>query len=151
MLSLITASFLLQKIIIFANAADQENLSIYPVIMPMIVPAKNEVYLCTSIDLSETNETFWIRGFDPRVSSHIHHMALAGSNTKPPETQFNLWNCGSNGKPARDPNYPNYGVFPDATEGDDTTLYLWGMGGKRTMLPSNTGFKVSCARLSKYL
>ena len=151
MLSLIVASFLLQKIIIFANA-DQENLSIYPVIMPMIVPAKNEVYLCTSIDLSETNETFWIRGFDPRVSNgYVHHMALAGSNTKPPETKFNLWNCGSNGKPARDPNYPNHGVFPDATEGDDTTLYLWGMGGKRTMLPSNTGFKVSCARLSKYL
>ena len=31
---------------------------------------------------------------------------------------------------------------PDATEGDDTTLYLWGMGGNRTMLPPNTGFKV---------
>ena len=35
--------------------------------------------------------------------------------------------------------------FTDATEGDDTTLYLWGMGGNRTMLPPNTGFKVIIA------
>ena len=32
--------------------------------------------------------------------------------TKPPKTKFNLWNCGSNGKPATDPNYPIHGVFP---------------------------------------
>ena len=30
------------------NVENQENLSIYPVIMPMVVPARNEVYLCTS-------------------------------------------------------------------------------------------------------
>ena len=64
------------------NVENQENLSIYPVIMPMVVPARNEVYLCTSVDLSQTNETFWIRGFEPRVSDNVHHMALAGSNTK---------------------------------------------------------------------
>ena len=64
------------------------------------------------------------------------------SVSKPPKTKFNLWNCGGNGKPARDPNYPNHAVFPHSTDGDDTTLYLWGMGGKRTMLPPNTGFKV---------
>ena len=64
------------------NMENQENLSIYPVIMPMVVPARNEVYLCTSVDLSQTNETFWIRGFEPRVSDNVHHMALAGSNTK---------------------------------------------------------------------
>ena len=35
------------------------------------------------MDLSQTNETFWIRGFEPRISEgNIHHMALAGSNTK---------------------------------------------------------------------
>ena len=82
MLSLI-ALFL--QIIIISNAENvenQENLSIYPVIMPMVVPARNEVYLCTSVDLSQTNETFWIRGFEPRVSDNVHHMALAGSNTK---------------------------------------------------------------------
>jgi len=133
------------------NVENQENLSIYPVIMPMVVPARNEVYLCTSVDLSQTNETFWIRGFEPRVSDNVHHMALAGSNTKPPKTKFNLWNCGSNGKPAKDPNYPTHGVFPDATEGDDTTLYLWGMGGNRTMLPPNTGFKVGAGSKIKYL
>ena len=69
-------------------------------------------------------------------------MALAGSTTKPPETKFNLWNCGNKGRPAADPNYPNRDVFPGAREGMDTTLYLWGMGGKRTMLPKDTGFKV---------
>ena len=84
MLSLI-ALFL--QFIIISNAEnagkkEQENLSIYPVIMPMVVPARNEVYLCTSVDLSQTNETFWIRGFEPRVSDNVHHMALAGSNTK---------------------------------------------------------------------
>lgn len=84
MLSLI-ALFL--QFIIISNAenaenVEQENLSIYPVIMPMVVPARNEVYLCTSVDLSQTNETFWIRGFEPRVSDNVHHMALAGSNTK---------------------------------------------------------------------
>lgn len=127
----------------FAQESELENLSIYPIIMPMVVPAKDEVYLCTSVDLSSTNETFFVRGFEPRVSNgRIHHMALAGSTTKPPKTKFNLWNCGSNGKPAEDPNYPNHGVFPDAPDGKDTTIYLWGMGGKRTMLPKNTGFKV---------
>ena len=82
MLSLI-ALFLQFLIISNAeNVENQENLSIYPVIMPMVVPARNEVYLCTSVDLSQTNETFWIRGFEPRVSDNVHHMALAGSNTK---------------------------------------------------------------------
>ena len=81
MLSLIAFLQLLLFTAIVSNA-EQENLSIYPVIMPMIVPARNEVYLCTSVDLSKTNETFWIRGFDPRVSANVHHMALAGSNTK---------------------------------------------------------------------
>ena len=58
-----------------------EELSIYPIIMPMIVPATDEVYLCTSIDLSQTNKTFWVRGFEPKVNNpRIHHMALAGSN-----------------------------------------------------------------------
>ena len=36
---------------ILNDSDDKEELSIYPVIMPMIVPAKNEVYLCTSVDL----------------------------------------------------------------------------------------------------
>ena len=82
MLSLI--ALFLQFVIISnaENVENQENLSIYPVIMPMVVPARNEVYLCTSVDLSQTNETFWIRGFEPRVSDNVHHMALAGSNTK---------------------------------------------------------------------
>ena len=82
MLSLI--ALFLQFIIISnaENVENQENLSIYPVIMPMVVPARNEVYLCTSVDLSQTNETFWIRGFEPRVSDNVHHMALAGSDTK---------------------------------------------------------------------
>ena len=82
MLSLI--ALFIQFIIISnaENVENQENLSIYPVIMPMVVPARNEVYLCTSVDLSQTNETFWVRGFEPRVSDNVHHMALAGSNTK---------------------------------------------------------------------
>ena len=82
MLSLI--ALFLQFVIISnaENVENQENLSIYPVIMPMVVPARNEVYLCTSVDLSQTNETFWVRGFEPRVSDNVHHMALAGSNTK---------------------------------------------------------------------
>ena len=81
MLSLI-ALFLQFIIISNAENVEQENLSIYPVIMPMVVPARNEVYLCTSVDISQTNETFWIRGFEPRVSDNVHHMALAGSDTK---------------------------------------------------------------------
>ena len=57
------------------GSADSEELSIYPVIMPMIVPAKNEVYLCTSVDLSQTNKTYWIKGFEPKVKNpRIHHM-----------------------------------------------------------------------------
>jgi peptidylglycine monooxygenase len=131
---------------------DAEQLSIYPVIMPMIVPAQNEVYLCTSIDLSQTNETFWIRGFEPRVTDgRIHHMALAGSVLEPPKTRFNMWNCGNNGKPANDPNYPNHPLFPDGKEGEDTTLYLWGMGGKTTMLPKDVGFKIGANSRIKYL
>ena len=83
MLSLIVFLKIVLNTVIHVSNAEQENLSIYPVIMPMIVPAKNQVYLCTSVDLSQTNKTFWIRGFEPRVSDgNIHHMALAGSSTK---------------------------------------------------------------------
>ena len=77
-------------------AKAKEELSVYPIIMPMVVPSKNEIYLCTSIDLSQTNETFWIRGFEPRVSkSNVHHMIVAASETKPPQSPFNVWNCGN--------------------------------------------------------
>ena len=79
-----------------AKAKSKEELSVYPIIMPMVVPSKNEIYLCTSIDLSQTNETFWIRGFEPRVSkSNVHHMIVAASETKPPQSPFNVWNCGN--------------------------------------------------------
>ena len=65
------------------GSADSEELSIYPVIMPMIVPAKNEVYLCTSIDLSQTNKTYWIKGFEPKVKNpRIHHMVRERYNCK---------------------------------------------------------------------
>ena len=130
----------------------EESLSIYPAIMPMVVPSQDEVYLCTSIDLSQTNETFWVRGFEPKVSQdRIHHMAIAGSTSRPPRTQFNLWNCGNNGRPASDPNYPNFGVFPSEKDGVDTTLYLWSKGGVTTMLPEGVAFKVGADSKIKFL
>ena len=65
------------------GSADSEELSIYPIIMPMIVPAKNEVYLCTSVDLSQTNKTYWIKGFEPKVKNpRIHHMVRERYNCK---------------------------------------------------------------------
>ena len=95
---------------------EAENLSVYPIIMPMVVPSKNEVYLCTSVDLSQTNDTFWIRGFEPRVSkSRVHHMIVAASATPPPETPFNVWNCGN--EKHRDPSYPDHKVFPQVSAG----------------------------------
>ena len=39
----------------------------------------------------------------------------------------------------------------ESDEGFDTTIYLWGMGGKRTMLPSGVGFKVGANTRIKYL
>ena len=89
-------SLLFLLFITLAKAKAKEELSVYPIIMPMVVPSKNEIYLCTSIDLSQTNETFWIRGFEPRVSkSNVHHMIVAASETKPPQSPFNVWNCGN--------------------------------------------------------
>ena len=63
--------FFLAILVIFCEngCAEKEMLSIYPLIMPRLVPAKNEVYLCTYADLSQTNETFWIRGFDPKITN----------------------------------------------------------------------------------
>ncbi len=139
-------------VLFFCEFVASEKLSTYPLIMPRIVPAKDEVYLCTYADLSQTNETFWIRGFEPKTApGKIHHMAVAGSSLKPPSTPFNIWNCGSNGRPANDPNYPNHPVYPDNKPGVDTTLYLWGMGGEKLMLPAGVGFKVGANSRIKYL
>lgn len=135
------SSLLLLFITLLASSRGQEELSVYPIIMPMVVPSKNEIYLCTSIDLSATNETFWVRGFEPRVSeARVHHMIVAASATRPPRTPFNVWNCGN--EKHQDPNYPNHSVFPDSADGVDTTIYLWAYGGRRTMLPPDTAFKV---------
>ena len=59
---------------------NEERLFLYPVIMPLVIPSVNEVYLCTSVDVSNDDKTsFWIRGFEPKVQNRIvHHMALAG-------------------------------------------------------------------------
>ena len=59
--------------------------------------------------------------------------------TKPPKTKFNLWNCGSNGKPAKDPNYPIHGVFPGKViyakyyqhSNILVTLLFWGQLGRQ--------------------
>ena len=144
-------SLLFLLFITLATCKEEEELSVYPIIMPMVVPSKNEIYLCTSVDLSQTNETFWIRGFEPRVSkSHrVHHMIVAASDTKPPQSPFNVWNCGN--EKHQDPNYPNHKVFPDSEDGSDTTIYLWARGGQRTMLPPGTAFKVGGASKIRHL
>ena len=50
-----------------------------PVIMPRVVPSRDEVYLCTAVDVSQSDGEFWVRGFEPRANMrNVHHMAVAG-------------------------------------------------------------------------
>ena len=129
---------------------DEQRLFLYPIVMPLVLPSINEVYLCTSVDVShEDNTSFWIRGFEPRVNSGIiHHMALAGckENQMKDRAPMNVWNCGGkNSNIAIDNSYPTGSVCNDRYKSTingpvDTTLYLWSRNGSKLMLPHGVGF-----------
>ena len=123
---------------------------LYPVIMPRVFPAVEEVYLCTMVDLSQ-HDSVWIRGFHPKVNSKVvHHAILAGCSGRPPTTKFNLWNCG--GDDHVDPAYPSNPVCPPEDEAQrdgvrgsvakDTTIYLWSANGKPLLMPRGVGFEI---------
>ncbi len=78
-------------------------------------------------------------------------MAVAGTDQKPPDSPFNIWNCGNNKNHPNDPNYPSHPVSPGAKSGEDTTLYLYGYKGQKTMLPEGVGFRVGANSRIKYL
>ena len=141
---------------------DEERLFLYPVIMPLVIPSVNEVYLCTSVDVSNDDKTsFWIRGFEPKAEQRIvHHMALAGCNESPlhDTAHLNIWNCGgSNSNSAIDPSYPIGTVCNDKRYKRnrrtylDTTLYLWSRNGSKLMLPHDVGFKFGGISRVKHL
>ena len=134
------------------KSLDDEKLFIYPAIMPLVTPSKNEVYLCTSVDVSKDEDnSFWIRGFEPKVNNRVvHHMALAGCFENPISDNFaplNVWNCGGlNSNAAKDDALPVGSVCNSKskrkTENNiDTTLFLWSRNGSKLMLPKNVGFK----------
>jgi len=52
-------------------------------------------------------------------------MAIAGCKERPTKTRFNIWNCGANGNPVKDENYPVLPVCPGGKDGEDTSIYLW--------------------------
>ena len=140
---------------------NEERLFLYPVIMPLVIPSVNEVYLCTSVDVSNDDKTsFWIRGFEPKVQNRIvHHMALAGCYENPinDRAPLNIWNCGgSNSNAAVDLAYPIGSVCNDRNTSNriknvDTTLFLWSRNGTKLMLPSDVGFKFGGKSRIKHL
>ena len=134
------------------KSLSDEKLFIYPAIMPLVTPSKNEVYLCTSVDVSKDEDnSFWIRGFEPKVNNRVvHHMALAGCFENPISDNFaplNVWNCGGlNSNAAKDDALPVGSVCNSKSERKtensiDTTLFLWSRNGSKLMLPKNVGFK----------
>ena len=134
------------------KSLEDEKLFIYPVIMPLVTPSKNEVYLCTSVDVSKDEEnSFWIRGFEPKVNNRVvHHMALAGCFENPISDNFatqNVWNCGGlKSNAAKDDAFSvgsvcNSQSKAKADKNIDTTLFLWSRNGSNLMLPKNVGFK----------
>ena len=135
-------SFILSNIISLAHF-----LGLYPILMPQVFPALEEVYLCTMVDFSD-HATFWIRGFHPKVNSKIvHHAILAGCSERPPATRFNLWNCG--GGKHTDPAYPSHPVCPPENGEKirrfvkDTAIYVWAANGKPLRMPRDVGFEIA--------
>ena len=62
---------------------------------------------------------FWITGFNPKmVPGTVHHMAVAGCSERPPRTDHNVWNCGANGNPVLEPQYPSFVVRHDMVSGN---------------------------------
>ena len=58
-----------------------------------------------------TAPRFWITGFTPvSVPGTVHHMAVAGCSSRPPSSPNNVWNCGANGNPVLEPQYPSFVV-----------------------------------------
>ena len=137
---------------------DEQELFLYPVVMPLVIPSINEVYLCTAVDVSYENMSFWIRGFEPRVNNGIvHHMALAGckENQMKERAPMNVWNCGGkDSNIAIDNSYPTGFVCNDRYTSDiqhDTTLFLWSRNGSELMLPRGVGFKFGARSRIKHL
>ena len=59
----------------------------------------------------EIHIRFWITGFNPKmIPGTVHHMAVAGCSERPPATDHNVWNCGANGNPVLEPQYPSFVV-----------------------------------------
>ena len=127
-----------------ANVEHENDLFIYPVVMPLVMPSINEVYLCTTVDVSQGNTSFWIRGFEPRVDSGtVHHMILAGCNQNPRNERAtkNIWNCGGqNADMVVDNSYPR-GLVCNDKGSVEKTLFLWSRNGSKLMLPRGVGFK----------
>ena len=142
-------------ILIFSRICLAQYSGLFPVLMPRVFPAVEEVYLCTMVDLSQ-HDAVWIRGFHPKVNTKVvHHAILAGCGDRPLATKFNLWNCG--GDEHVDPAYPSNPVCPSENKSrrdggngrsaKDTTIYLWAANGKPLLLPKGVGFKIGGSRI----
>jgi len=122
-------------------AADQ--VEIFDLLMPNVVPPKPETYFCTPIRIdSETD--YYIVGFIPNATLNTaHHMLVYGCEE--PGSDEEVWSCGEMS------NYDRSVQSAPVCRTGAQVIYAWAHHAPPLQLPKDVGFHVGGRSKIKYL
>eukprot|EP00095_Tigriopus_kingsejongensis_P010649 maker-scaffold627_size122700-snap-gene-0.29 protein:Tk10649 transcript:maker-scaffold627_size122700-snap-gene-0.29-mRNA-1 annotation:"peptidylglycine alpha-hydroxylating monooxygenase" len=115
----------------------------FPLLMPRVLPENEEAYLCTPLRIND-DETYFITGFNPNVSTHVaHHMLIYGCEE--PGSMEAVWNCGemSTPQPGLEAKQP--------CQSKPQIMYAWAHEAPKLDLPQGVGFRIGQGSSVKYL
>jgi len=122
-------------------AADQ--VEVFDLLMPNVVPPKPETYFCTPIRIdSETD--YYIVGFIPNATLNTaHHMLVYGCEE--PGSDEEVWSCGEMS------NYDRSVQSAPVCRTGAQVIYAWAHHAPPLQLPKDVGFHVGGRSKIKYL
>ncbi|XP_047741070.1 peptidylglycine alpha-hydroxylating monooxygenase [Hyalella azteca] len=124
-------------------SADKDVLKRFPLLMPNVVPKRDDTYFCTPIRIDPTMD-YYITGFQPNTTSALaHHMLVVGCTA--PGLDEALWNCGGMAM-----SNAGFRTAPTCAEGTQI-IYAWAMDAPALLLPEGVAFRVGRSSDIKYL
>ncbi|XP_059085874.1 peptidylglycine alpha-hydroxylating monooxygenase-like [Tigriopus californicus] len=115
----------------------------FPLLMPRVLPENEESYLCTPLRINE-DQSYFITGFNPNVSTHVaHHMLIYGCEE--PGSMDPIWNCGE--MAAKQPGV----VSEQPCKSKPNIIYAWAHEAPKLDLPKDVGFRIGKDSSIKYL
>ncbi|XP_038208251.1 peptidylglycine alpha-hydroxylating monooxygenase [Zerene cesonia] len=117
----------------------------YDFLMPNVYPHRDELYLCTPIRISPT-QNFYIVGFKPNATMHTaHHMLLYGCSE--PGSNDSVWSCGEMQSSKVDSMYATSSPCSNGSQ----IVYAWARDAPSLELPPDVGFLIGRDSPIKYL